>query len=117
MSLLTIVQCATDIIGLPRPSQVIGSTDQTVRTLLALLNREGQNLARLRNTWGGGWTILEQEHVFTTVADQDAYDFPSNFSELIFDTVWNRTDFSKRADRSVRSNGRSADPASLPSLP
>lgn len=93
MTLLSIVECASDIIGVPRPSAVITSTDQTVRTMLALLNREGQNLAKLRNTWGGGWTILEKEHTFTvTDADED-YAFPSDFGELIFDTAWNRTTF------------------------
>ncbi len=93
MSLLTIVQCATDIIGLPRPTSVVTNTDQTVRTLFALVNREGQNLARLRNTWGGGWTVLEKEHTFSTVADDDDYDFPADFSSLTFDTAWDRTTF------------------------
>lgn len=93
MSLLTIVQCATDIIGLPRPTAVVTSTDQTVRTLFALVNREGQNLSKLRNTWGGGWTILEKEHTFTTVTDDDDYAFPDDFGSLTFDTAWDRTTF------------------------
>lgn len=93
MSLLTIVQCATDIIGLPRPTAVITSTDQTVRTLLALVNREGKNLAKLRNTWGGGWTILEKEHTFTVTDGDEDYAFPADFGQLIFDTAWNRTTF------------------------
>lgn len=93
MTLLTIVECAADIIGVPRPSAVITSTDQTVRTMLALLNREGQNLAKLRNLWGGGWTILEREHTFTTTASTAEYAFPSDFAELIGDTAWDRDDF------------------------
>lgn len=93
MTLLTIVQCAADIVGVPRPSAVITSTDQTVRTMLALLNREGQNLAKLRNLWGGGWTVLEREHTFTTTASTAEYALPSDFAELIGDTVWDRDDF------------------------
>ena len=93
MTLLTIVECASDIIGVPRPTAVITSTDQTVRTMFALLNREGQNLAKLRNTWGGGWTVLEKEHTFTTTATIDEYAFPADFGEITFDTVWDRTNF------------------------
>lgn len=93
MTLLTIVQCAADIVGVPRPTAVITSTDQTVRTMLALLNREGKNLAKLRNTWGGGWVVLTREHEFTTVASQAEYTFPSDFAELVSETAWDRSNF------------------------
>ena len=36
MSLLTLIQDAADIIGLPRPEAVISSTDQNVITLWAI---------------------------------------------------------------------------------
>lgn len=93
MSLLSIVQNAADIIGVPRPASVISSSDQTVLTMLALLNREGKNLARLRNTWGGGWSVLELEHSFPTVALQDEYALPVDFSRLISETVWDQSSF------------------------
>jgi hypothetical protein len=36
MTLLTLVQNASDTIGLPRPSAVVSSTDGNVRTLLVI---------------------------------------------------------------------------------
>jgi hypothetical protein len=44
MTLLTIVQNSCDIIGLTRPTVVIASQDQNVRTLLALAQVEGREL-------------------------------------------------------------------------
>lgn len=93
MTLLSIVECTADIIGLPRPTTVVTNTDQTVRTMFALLNREGQNLAKLRNGWGGGWSVLEKQHSFSTVAAQDEYALPTDYGEMISDTVWNQDTF------------------------
>lgn len=92
MTLLTIVQDAADAIGLPQPASVVANTDQTARTLLALANREGQNLAKMRNTWGGGWSILEIEHTFVTTATNE-YDFPVDYVEMLGGTQWDRSSF------------------------
>ena len=93
MSLLTIVQNAADIIGVDRPASVVSNADPQLRTMHALLNRAGRNLVKLRNTWGGGWSVLEREHIFTTVGGQAEYDLPFDFGELIADTVWDRSNF------------------------
>lgn len=92
MTLLTIVQDAADVIGLPRPSSVIGSTDQQVRTLLALANREGKELAKR----GDGWQALVKEASWTSLAASLQGTIASIISDgdfngrVLHDTIWNR---------------------------
>jgi hypothetical protein len=59
MSLLTLVQNSCDTIGLTRPTVVIASTDQNVRTLLALAQTEGRELLD-RYSWPA--TQIEATH-------------------------------------------------------
>tara|TARA_R100000963_G_C4596277_1_gene71587 strand:+ start:21 stop:719 length:699 start_codon:yes stop_codon:yes gene_type:complete len=89
MTLLTIVQNSCDIIGLTRPSVVIASQDQNVRTLLALAQVEGRELLD-RYSWPA--TQIEKTHtslaaelqgVMTTLAP--------GFSYIISSTFWDRT--------------------------
>lgn len=87
MSLLTIVQAAFDEIGFPRPSSVVSNSDQLARQALALLNREGKELARNHD-----WKVLVREHSFSTAAGTSDYALPSDFDHFIGDTAWNRTD-------------------------
>lgn len=61
MSLLTIIQDATDLLGLPTPNQVIGNEESDVRTLLTIANFEGDDLSRR-----GPWQQLETEAIFNT---------------------------------------------------
>ena len=89
MTLLTIVQNSCDIIGLTRPSVVIASQDQNVRTLLALAQVEGRELLD-RYSWPA--TQIEKTHtslaaelqgVMTTLAP--------GFSYITSGTFWDRT--------------------------
>ena len=66
MTLLTIAQDAADLVGIPRPNQVFGSTDIGVRQLLALAQTEGRQLSR-RYRWQG----LMREATITTLAAED----------------------------------------------
>ena len=93
MALIDIVQTAAAIIGLPQPASVIGSAAPTVVTMKALLDREGRNLAKRKSLYGGGWTILETEHTFQTVADQEEYDLPADLYSVIGNSVWDRGNF------------------------
>jgi hypothetical protein len=80
MTLLTICQNAADDIGFPRPSTVIGNTDQNAQQLLRLANKEGKALSK----------ALKREAVITlATADQD-YALPSDFGWIIPTTAWNR---------------------------
>ena len=66
-TLLQIVQaCVDEIGGMTRPSSVIGSTDTTVRQMLALMNREGVELSA-RVSANEGWPVLRKEYRFPTV--------------------------------------------------
>ena len=89
MSLLTIIQNASDTIGLARPSAVVSSTDGNVRTLLSLAGTEGRELLE-RYSWPA--TQLEATHttlaaelqgVMTTIAP--------GFGYMINNTFWDRT--------------------------
>jgi len=89
MSLLTLIQNASDTIGLTRPTVVISSTDQNVRTLLALAQTEGRELLE-RYSWPqtqkeATHTTLnaELQGVMSTIAPGFAY--------MINSTFWNRT--------------------------
>jgi hypothetical protein len=85
LSLLTIIQAAFDEIGFPRPSSVVGNTDQLARQAAALLNREGKELARQKD-----WTVLQRQHSFSTVDGTAEYVLPTDFDHFINDTAWDQ---------------------------
>lgn len=66
MSLLTIVQNASAIIGIPVPNTVINNSDGNVSQMLALSNMEGIELNRNRN-----WQELSVIVTTTTIPLQD----------------------------------------------
>jgi len=87
VSLLSMIQQVADEIGLPRPTQVIGTSDTQVRQLLGLANAEGRELARR-----GYWQELTKETTFTaTATEEQSSVIPSDFDRLIEGSVWNRT--------------------------
>lgn len=83
------VQNACDLLELERPTLVMISSDQTVRTLRALAQREGYDLAR-RAVWpvltartSFSATATESQGAMTTIA--------SDFNYIIPGTMWNDT--------------------------
>ncbi|OSM03953.1 hypothetical protein [Magnetofaba australis] len=89
MSMLEIIQEASDLLGLSRPEVVISSVDKTVRALLAALNAEGKALSRRAD-----WKALHQEVTFGTSATSEQYrlsDIAADFGRLINNSIWNRT--------------------------
>lgn len=87
MSLLTIIQGACDRIGIPRPTTVIGTTDQQVLALLGLAQQEGKELARR-----GAWQALTSEQTFLSLAQQaQTGAVPSDLDRFIPETFYNRT--------------------------
>jgi hypothetical protein len=90
-TLLQIVQAVVNETGFgDAPTAVIASTDSTIIQMLALANREGYNLAQ-NDGANEGWPILRKEFTFSTVASQEAYAFPSDYSYIIGQTEWDRT--------------------------
>lgn len=87
MSLLTIVQDVSDRIGIPRPTQVVGSSDNQIRMLLSLAQQEGKEVAERF-----GWQACTLESTFTTTAtEEQTAVIPTDFSRLIEGTLYNRT--------------------------
>ena len=82
MSILSVTQNVADVVGLPRPSQVIGSTNQLARQMLGLAKRELQTL-HVRN-----WPVLERLYSFNTVVDQAEYGFPIDCKNIIANTAY-----------------------------
>lgn len=90
MTLLSIVQNACDELGIVRPTSVASSTDQQVRQVFALLNREGKTLST-RHTW----ERLKKEATHTTLAAELQGAMTTitgtDFQYMLNGTMWNRT--------------------------
>lgn len=86
MSLLTLMQQVTAELNLAIPAAVISSADQTTKQLLALANREGQELAKNYD-----WPVLQNEYTFNLVNTQGSYPFPADYDRQINRTQWDRT--------------------------
>lgn len=85
----TLIEHITEVceeIGLPAPSMVMSSLDNTIKTLIRMSNREGRDQVRLN-----GWTELTRLHTFQTEEDEDEYDLPGDYDRLIPGTHWDRS--------------------------
>lgn len=88
MSLLTICQNAINGIPLNAPTVIYGNTNETAKLALACAQQEGKSLLRRHN-----WLSLNTEHTFSTVASQEDYSLPADFSRLVNQTVWDRSNY------------------------
>lgn len=89
MSLLTIIQDAAVVLGLPEPSAVASSVDLATKKLLKFANQGAKQLAKYHD-WQG--LIVEQE--FTTLATQEQTNAlpPNDYDRMVYNPeVWNRT--------------------------
>lgn len=84
MSLLSMLQNVSNELGLPEVTAVIGSTNRTVRQLLALAKRTVRE-TRTRYEW----PKLMRQHTITLETGVDAYPFPFDYDRQIFRTHWN----------------------------
>lgn len=85
MALLDMMQNVCNELGLPQPVAVIGTTDLSLRQLVALAHRAIRD-ARSRVMW----PKLTREHTFVLVDGQENYAFPSDYDRQVFRTQWNR---------------------------
>ncbi len=86
-TLLQIIQRAADLLSIPRPLEVVESTDQQVRQLYALANEEGDELSGSHD-----WQALRRQYTFTTVAQADQTSaLPSDWDRFIANTFFNRS--------------------------
>ncbi len=90
MSLLTIVQNVCRRQNLDVPTTVIGSSDEQVLQIRALLEEEGNDLAARAL-----WQVLQKEATLTTTATQSQGTMdtlcPDGFRFIINNTIWSRT--------------------------
>jgi hypothetical protein len=88
LALLDFIQDVADEVGVTRPQAVVSSTDQTVRTLLSLANREGKTLAKRCQ-----WEAMTKTATWTTTATQDqglVETLAPGFDYMINQTHWLR---------------------------
>ncbi len=90
MSLLTIIQSAADLIGLPLYTRVAGNAESNVRQLFAGLKIGSNTLVKTTNGSGGSWSALERIYEFQSGADQTEYTLPEDFDRLITGTAWQK---------------------------
>ncbi len=92
MSLLTIIQDAAEDLGINSPTSVIGNTNEQIKQLLAIANREGRDLASRYL-----WSKLKKNTTWTTTAAEDqgllnsAIVTDGDFDAIIPETMFNRT--------------------------
>lgn len=82
---LQIVQNIAAEVGIAQPATVIGNTDPNPAQILAMLNREGRDLAKSHD-----WMVLVRLFTFDTVASQGEYAFPSDYDHLVRNTEWDQ---------------------------
>ena len=87
MSLLTLFQNTTGVLGYPEPNSVIGSSDKTTKQLLRTLDDVGDIIRESHR-----WPELTKEHQITLVANQADYAFPADFDWQVFETHWAQTE-------------------------
>jgi hypothetical protein len=87
MTLVQIAAQALGELGLPVLGQIAGNMSGDAVQVLALLNREGQELRDL----DGGWPVLRGEQTITLVPGQEAYSFPTDLAYYRDGTGWDRT--------------------------
>lgn len=91
MTLIQVVNEFCDRQGLDQASAVMGTTDDTIRQIRALLNEVIADICNRQGTW----PKLQKQATFTTVAAelQDSIDTiaPYGFKSLILETFYDRT--------------------------
>lgn len=87
-TLLEMCQDIADDLSIDRPVSVVANTDDPDAMLLLTIARmEGRSLS-----WRAHWDVLIREQTFTTTAAAvQANAIPSDFSRIIPETVFNRT--------------------------
>lgn len=87
MTLLTVVRDTCDLLALPRPSIVIGSTDDQIRQLHAICVEEADDLCASFN-----WQAMTRQQTFVTVAAPEQVDaVPTDLDRFINNSFFNRT--------------------------
>ena len=87
--MLQIVQQAMDMIGVVRPSSLVGEADPDLRRMLATANRVGRELAKR------DWSVLQKEYTFTTTSGTTEYTLPTDWARSIDDTAYDVNEYER----------------------
>lgn len=82
-TVLKIIQQTCGELGLPVPVEAVSSKDTSVIQLVTMLDAAGYELCRTKE-----WQFLDKVGTITSVAGQDAYDLPDDFTKQINQTLW-----------------------------
>ncbi len=83
MTVLSIIQRVSDEVGVPRPTSVVGSTDNSARRIYSLLLRTAKDLRASEE-----WAFLRKEGTFTLASGDSTYALPADFEAWINETQW-----------------------------
>jgi hypothetical protein len=86
MTVLALAQTCAKRLMLTSPSSFIGSTDNNMILLRAMLD---QAIDEIRDLYP--WPELQKEYTFTLATDTASYVLPSDYDRRLNDTSWNRT--------------------------
>lgn len=87
LNALQIAAQAYSELGLPQPTQIVGGNNADGVQILALLNREGYELARVEQPF----PVLRGEQIIMLVPGQQAYAFPTDILYYRPATAWDRS--------------------------
>lgn len=87
-TLLQNINAVIDELALPSLTSVVGSSDNTARQLLALANREGKTVSKMKFKEQQGWTGLVSTSTITLSNGVSAYSLPSDLVCPITATYW-----------------------------
>lgn len=89
MTVLSVIRDAAARIRIPQPSSIVGTTDRQELALLGAFIEEGKDLL----TEDPGWSFLNKEFTFDTVAGVENYALPGDYERMINNTIWDRNQF------------------------
>jgi hypothetical protein len=82
---LQIVRQAAMELGLPAPSELVTSQEETAIQMLGLLNSAGNELVHYYD-----WEFLLKTHDITSVAGLAAYPAPTDYGRMLNQTLWDK---------------------------
>ena len=94
MSLLTIGQNVAREIPIAVPSGISNSSNDSAKLILACANKTGKELSRAKGA-NGYFDQIVTEYTFSTVDSQEDYDLPSDYHDMLDNTVWDRSNYWK----------------------
>lgn len=86
ISVLTFAQQCAKRLQLPSPSSFIGSTDNNMLLLRAMIEQAGQELRTEYH-----WPELQKEYSFTLATSTASYLLPDDMDSILTETWWNQT--------------------------